>query len=68
MAKPGAFKPHKGALKRVRVTSKGKIKRRRAGMSHLMSGISPKRRRKGRSAAICTKSEERRFQTMIGLR
>ena len=68
MAKPGAFKPNKGALKRVKVTGTGKIKRRRANMSHLMSTMSAKRRRKGRSGAICTPSEQRRFHFMLGLK
>ncbi len=67
MAKPGKFKPNKGALKRVKVTGTGKIKRSRANMSHLMSAMSPKRRRKGRSAAMCKPSEQKRFRQMLGL-
>jgi len=67
MAKPGAFKPNKGALKRVKVTGTGKIKRRRANMSHLMSTMSAKRRRNGRSAAVCPPTEQRRFREMLGL-
>ena len=67
MAKPGAFKPNKGALKRVRVTGKGKIKRQRSNMSHLMSAMSPKRRRKGRGSSICPPAEQKRFRRMLGL-
>ena len=67
MAAKGAFKPNKGALKRIRVTASGKVKRRKAGMSHLMSGISPKRRRNNRQAAICPPPEQKRFRQMLGL-
>jgi large subunit ribosomal protein L35 len=38
-------KAHKGLVKRVKVTARGKIKHRRAGASHLMSVKSAKRRR-----------------------
>ncbi len=67
MAAAGAFKPNKGLQKRVKVTGTGKIKRRRANMSHLMSSMSAKRRRKGRSAAICPPCEQRRARRMLGL-
>lgn len=32
------LKTHKGLKKRVKVTAKGKVKRSKAGKSHLMSG------------------------------
>jgi len=38
-------KTHKGLQARVRVTRNGKLVRRKAGKSHLMSAKSPKRRR-----------------------
>jgi large subunit ribosomal protein L35 len=38
-------KNHKGLLKRVRVTGRGKVKHNRAGTSHLMSHKSGKRGR-----------------------
>ena len=38
-------KTHKGLLKRIKVTARGKVKHRRSGGGHLMSGKSPKRRR-----------------------
>lgn len=40
------MKTHKGSKKRFRVSSKGKVSHKRAGMSHLMSGMSGKRKRK----------------------
>lgn len=36
----GKFKPHKGTLKRVRITKSGKVKGRVANGSHLRSGKS----------------------------
>lgn len=67
MARTGAFKPNKGALKRFKVTGTGKVLRRRANMSHLMSGMSAKRRRNGRQVATCPPSEQVRVRKMLGL-
>ena len=39
-------KPHKGLRKRVKVSARGKILRRKAGKRHLMSAKSSKRRRR----------------------
>lgn len=44
-------KTHKGLAKRVKVTARGKIKHRKAGASHLMSGKSAKSLRKIRRPA-----------------
>jgi len=38
-------KTHKGLRKRVKITATGKIKHRKVGGGHLMSGKSAKRRR-----------------------
>jgi len=38
-------KTHKGAKKRFRVSKKGKVTHKRAGMSHLMSSMTGKRKR-----------------------
>ena len=67
MAAKGAFKPNKGAKKRIRLTATGKVKRRRANTSHLMSAMSPKRRRKARTAKTCPPAEQRRFREMLGV-
>jgi large subunit ribosomal protein L35 len=40
------MKVHKGLSKRVKVTANKKLKIKKANGSHLMSGMSPKRRRK----------------------
>ncbi len=39
-------KTHKGLKKRIKVTASGKLKRKRAFGSHLMSGKNAKRRRR----------------------
>jgi len=44
-------KTHKGLRSRVRVTRRGKVCRRRAGKSHLMSGKSGKQSRQLRRGA-----------------
>jgi len=45
-------KTHKGLVKRFKITAKGKIKRRRAGGGHLMSGKKAKRQRRVTGSAI----------------
>jgi len=45
-------KTHKGLSKRVKVTGSGKVKRNRCNGGHLMSGKSPKNRRKVKGTAL----------------
>ena len=45
-------KTHKGLKKRVKVTATGKVRHKRTGGGHLMSGKSAKRRRRVSSSAI----------------
>ncbi|UCG33528.1 MAG: 50S ribosomal protein L35 [Phycisphaerales bacterium] len=45
-------KPHKGALKRVQVTARGKVKHKRTNAGHLMSGKQSRRRRRFRRDKI----------------
>ena len=60
-------KPHKGLLKRVKVTASGRILRRQAGKRHLMSTKSGNRRRRlGRTVKIAG-VEEKRIRRMLGL-
>jgi large subunit ribosomal protein L35 len=65
----GKFKPHKGLLKRIRITKSGKIKGRVANGSHLRSGKSATRlrdMRKGRYFA--SKGVLRRVEHLLGRR
>jgi large subunit ribosomal protein L35 len=45
-------KTHKGAASRMRLTGKGKVRRSKAGKSHLNSAMSPRRTRKARGTTI----------------
>ncbi len=45
-------KTHKGLSKRVKITATGKVRHKRTGGGHLMSGKSAKRRRRVSSSAI----------------
>ncbi len=47
----GKAKTHKGLLKRVKITATGKIVRKKAGKSHLLSVKTGKKLRKLRSTA-----------------
>jgi large subunit ribosomal protein L35 len=59
-------KTHKGLAKRVKVTARGKLKHRRAGGSHLMSGKSPKRRRRIGSPAVAHTGKAKSLKTALG--
>ena len=59
-------KPNKGLLKRIRVSRKGKIKIRRAGLGHLCSHKSGKRKRKLRRIAVLHPSNTDRVRFMLG--
>jgi large subunit ribosomal protein L35 len=48
-------KTHKGLAKRVKVTATGKVKRSRAGGSHLLSNKNRKRLRKIKGSALVPK-------------
>jgi large subunit ribosomal protein L35 len=63
----GKFKPHKGLLKRIRITKSGKIKGRVANGSHLRSGKSATRlrdMRKGRY--LSNKGLRKRIVHLLG--
>ncbi len=47
-------KTHKGLSKRIKITASGRVRHKRAGGSHLMSGKTAKRRRRVGSSAIMT--------------
>jgi large subunit ribosomal protein L35 len=62
------LKTHKGIAKRVRVTGRGKLKHRRAGASHLMSGKNAKRRRRIRTTAIIRGGKLRAMKEALGVK
>ncbi len=61
------LKPHKGLAKRVRVTARGKVKRKASFGRHLMSGKSSKRRRRVGSSIVMKKSDAMRTKKALGV-
>jgi ribosomal protein L35 len=65
----GKFKPHKGLLKRIRITKSGKIKGRVANGSHLRSGKPSKRlRHMQKPRYFANKGVLRRVTHLLGRR
>lgn len=60
------MKTHKGLRKRVRVTSKGKIRHKKAGAGHLMSTKNGKRCRSLRRAGFLSGAVARRVRAAVG--
>jgi len=59
------MKSNRGASKSFRKTASGKIKRKKAYASHILTSKSTKRKRNLRHATLVSKSEEKRVKTMI---
>lgn len=59
------MKRHKGLAKRVKITAKGKIKRRLAGARKLMSGKPGSRCRKMRQPAIMSGKMAKNFKEAL---
>ena len=61
------MKTHRGAAKRFKVTSTGKIRRRRAFMNHMLEKKSPKRKRNLKAPdALVSSSDSKRIRKMLG--
>ncbi|UCE62109.1 MAG: 50S ribosomal protein L35 [Phycisphaerales bacterium] len=60
------MKTHKGLKKRVKVTAKGKVRHKRAGSGHLMSGKSGNRCRRLRLPAILKSAFQKRIRAAMG--
>lgn len=59
-------KTHRGAKKRIKVTSTGKLMRRRAMSSHLLTKKSSKRKRKFRKDNLLNATDRARVRSLIG--
>ena len=59
-------KTHKGLSKRVKITATGKVKHKRTGGGHLMSGKSAKRRRRVSSSAIMKSATAKTVRIELG--
>ena len=62
----GKQKTHKGLSKRVKVTGAGKVRRKRAGAGHLMSGKNAKHRRRVTGSALVTGASAKTAKVRLG--
>lgn len=59
------FKSNSGAKKRFKLTGSGRVKRKKAFTSHILTKKSPKRKRNLRKSALVHSSEERNIKVLI---
>lgn len=59
------IKTHRGAAKRIKVSGKGKLMRRKAFHSHLLLGKSSKRKRRLKSYAVIESCDKRRIRRLL---
>ena len=62
------MKTHRGAAKRFRLTSGGKVLRRRGFKSHILEKKSPKRKRGFRKNVVMSPSDVKGAKRMLGKR
>ncbi len=60
------MKTHKGIRKRVKLTASGKVRYKRSFVSHLMSGKSGNRVRRGRKPSFLSGAIAKRVREMVG--
>ena len=60
------MKSRRGAMKRLRLTGSGKVRRNKASASHLMTSKTRKQKRRLRKSAIVAKADERRILKQLG--
>jgi large subunit ribosomal protein L35 len=59
------LRSNRAALKRFKVTASGRIKRYKAGKSHILTKKNRKRKRDLRTPALVAKSDERRIKRLL---
>ncbi|NIS00884.1 MAG: 50S ribosomal protein L35, partial [Gemmatimonadetes bacterium] len=59
------MKTNKSVAKRFRLTGKGRLRRRRANKSHILTKKTPKRKRRLAQPALVAKSDEGRIKRML---
>ncbi len=59
------LKTFRGAKKRFKLTSKGKIRRRKANVSHILTKKTTKRKRNLRKATFLSKADKKRIRRLI---
>ena len=61
------LKTHRGAAKRFKVIGTGKIKRRKAYASHILTKKTTKRKRALRSPTLLTKGDHKKTRKLLGV-
>ena len=61
------MKTHSGAKKRVRLTGTGKVRRGKAGKSHMMIGKNKRRLRRLRKNDIVHSTNEKAIKRLLGV-
>lgn len=61
------MKTNKSAAKRFKVTGKGRVKRRHAFKSHILTKKSPKRKRQLRHSDMTSSGDNARVKRMLGI-
>ena len=59
------LKTHSGAKKRFKLTAKGKLKYKKAGLRHLLTGMSANRGRRLRKGSMLNPIEAKRIRQLI---
>lgn len=59
------LKTHKGASKRFKITAKGKIKRRKANLNHILTKKTTKRKRNLKKPTLVVKEEYKRIKDLL---
>jgi large subunit ribosomal protein L35 len=60
------MKTHRGAAKRFKVTTTGKIRRRRAFANHILEKKPQKRKRRLNSPTVVAPSDAKRIRRLLG--
>ncbi len=60
------MKTNRGAAKRLKRTGTGKLRRRRANKSHILTKKSPKRKRRLRQGTAVSKADTKRMNRLLG--
>lgn len=61
------MKTRKGIKARFKLTGKGKLKRRRPGLRHILTKKSSKRKRKLSKPIVVDKAQEKTYKRLLGL-
>ncbi|MCK4772644.1 MAG: 50S ribosomal protein L35 [Candidatus Latescibacteria bacterium] len=60
------MKSNRASMKRFKKTGTGKVRRRKAYKSHLLTSKSPKRKRKLRKGTEVSKADQKKIKRMLG--